>query len=272
MGELSKRGPHRVMRGDLAIAGQPGIICTPGEGLGLPAVSFGHAWLTPADGYRKLLEHLASWGIVAAAPSTERGPVPSHLSLADDMRTALDICTSVRLGTGAISVHPDRLAFAGHGMGAGAAVIAAQKHDVTALALLFPTKTAPAAETIAPSLDQPALILVDNPEDTEGRTLASVWGGDSAVLRTVEKAQADGLADGKRVTAALGIGKTDGKTQDNVRALLTGFLLYTLNGDKQYADFAAPDSVLPKSLVVDPFAEIEPPKSRMAQISQLLGR
>src|SRR6478609_10294106 len=71
---LTRRGPHRVLRGDLAFAGQPGVVYTPASGLGLPAVAFGHGWLTAVGNYRTLLEHLASWGIVAAAPNTERGP------------------------------------------------------------------------------------------------------------------------------------------------------------------------------------------------------
>ena len=74
--QLSRRGPHSVLRGDLALAGQPGVVYTPAEGFGLPAVAFGHGWLTGTSNYVKLLEHLASWGIVAAAPNTERGPVP----------------------------------------------------------------------------------------------------------------------------------------------------------------------------------------------------
>ncbi|MFZ2530500.1 MAG: hypothetical protein WAX14_23085, partial [Rhodococcus sp. (in: high G+C Gram-positive bacteria)] len=123
--QLSRRGPHSVLRGDLALAGQPGVVYTPAEGFGLPAVAFGHGWLTGTSNYVKLLEHLASWGIVAAAPNTERGPVPSALGMSTDLLTVLDICTNVRLGTGRISVHPDRLAVAGHGLGAGAAVLAA---------------------------------------------------------------------------------------------------------------------------------------------------
>uniref|UniRef100_UPI003CC7D41B poly(ethylene terephthalate) hydrolase family protein n=1 Tax=Nocardia abscessus TaxID=120957 RepID=UPI003CC7D41B len=131
---LTSRGPHRVLRGNLAIAGQPGVVFTPESGRNLPAVAFGHGWLTGASHYRTLLEHLASWGIVAAAPDTERGPIPSHLGLAADLLTTLDICTGVRLGDGEISVHPERLALAGHGMGAGAAVLAAGRPRVATLA------------------------------------------------------------------------------------------------------------------------------------------
>lgn len=109
---LTSRGPHRVLRGNLAIAGQPGVVYTPESGRNLPAVAFGHGWMSGSDHYRSLLEHLASWGFVTAAPDTERGPIPSHIGLATDLLTTLDICAGVRLGDGAISVHPDKLVLA----------------------------------------------------------------------------------------------------------------------------------------------------------------
>ena len=70
---LTRPGPHRVLRGDLAFAGLPGVVYTPEAGLNLPGLAFGHDWLTSVERYSGLLEHLASWGIVAAAPDTERG-------------------------------------------------------------------------------------------------------------------------------------------------------------------------------------------------------
>ncbi len=141
------------MRGNLGIAGQPGVVYTPEEGRNLPAVVFGHGWLAGAGNYRRLLEHLASWGFVAAAPDTEHGPLPSHLNLATDLLTTLEICAGVRLGGGDISVHPDKLALAGHGMGAGAAVIAASQRAVGAVAALYPAPTAPSAESLAPEIE-----------------------------------------------------------------------------------------------------------------------
>ena len=47
------------------------------------------------------------------------------LNLAYDLGTTLDIIAGVRLGPGQISVHPTKLAVAGHGFGAAAAVFAA---------------------------------------------------------------------------------------------------------------------------------------------------
>ena len=123
--QLSRPGPHRVLRGDLGIMGIPGIVFAPEEGLGLPAVAFGHDWLQPAERYADLLRHLASWGFVTAAPANHRGGLPSHAGFAADLRTTLEVCAGVRLGDGRISVDARRTALAGHGIGGGAALLAA---------------------------------------------------------------------------------------------------------------------------------------------------
>ncbi|MDT8909684.1 chlorophyllase/cutinase-like alpha/beta fold protein [Amycolatopsis sp. PS_44_ISF1] len=125
LAELSHQGPHEVLRGNLALVGLPGIVFTPRSGLGLPAIAFGHGWVQPTGRYRQLLHHLASWGVVAAAPATQRGPLPSHRLLATDLLTTLDVITTVRLGPDGISVDPEKLGLAGHSTGGGAAVLAA---------------------------------------------------------------------------------------------------------------------------------------------------
>ncbi|MEU4342632.1 hypothetical protein AB0H00_15410 [Nocardia sp. NPDC023852] len=274
---LTGRGPHRVLRGNLAIAGQPGVVCTPESGLNLPAVAFGHGWLTGVAQYRGLLEHLASWGIVAAAPDTERGPIPSHLGLAADLLTTLDICTGVRLGDGAISVHPERLALVGHGMGAGAAAIAAAQRRVAAVAALFPAPTAPSTETLAPDLDVPALILAGATDITSVSSnaipLATAWGG-RAILRAIDGASHNGIIEGRRVLSAVGAGKHEPKTARTTRAMLAGYLLATLAGDKAYRSFADPEETIPHTKVIDPDAprEEEPPKLKVGQLAALLRR
>ena len=262
------------MRGNLGIAGQPGVVYTPAEGSNLPAVVFGHGWLAGAGNYRKLLEHLASWGFVAAAPDTERGPLPSHLNLANDLLTTLDICAGVRLGIGDISVHPDKLALAGHGMGAGAAVIAASRRRVGAVAALFPAPTAPAAEPLAAEIDTPALILAGGADlsstNCNAVALASAWGGPVS-LRTVDKATQNGIAEGRRALSALGAAKHERKTERVAGALLVGYLSYQLLGDKKYEMFAAPEAEIPRTTVVDPKAIPEPEPEHLSpmQVAQV---
>ena len=259
---LTRRGPHQVRRGDLAFAGLPGIVYTPASGFNLPGVAFGHDWLTDVDHYEKTLEHLASWGIVAAAPNTERGFAPSVLNLSVDLGTTLDIITGVRLGPGEISVHPTKLGLAGHGFGGSAAVFAAAglakaaSGAPKAVAALFPTVTQPPVEQPAAALKVPGLVL-SAPDDlhslrTDALHLAEAWEG--SVLHVVSKAEPSGLAEGRRFAKALGMPGSDKKTQKTARALLTGFLLFHLTGDKTYREFADPEAVLPKTEVPDPDA------------------
>lgn len=256
---LTRRGPHRVLRGDLAFAGLPGVVFTPDSGFSLPGVAFGHDWLAAADRYSGTLEHLASWGIVAAAPATETGLAPSALNFAYDLGTTLDIITGVRLGPGEISVHPNKLGVVGHGFGGSAAVFAAAGMPVKpkSVVAIFPTVTAPPAEEPAATLQVPALVL-SGPGDpmtlrSNAVELARAW--DKATLRTVSKAKPGGLIEGRRLARAVGLPGADRSTQKVVRALITGYLLHTLTGDKTYRDFADPDIALPKAPNVDPFAD-----------------
>lgn len=257
---LTRRGPHRVLRGQLAFAGIPGIVYTPASGFGLPGLAFGHDWLTDAAHYADTCEHLASWGIVAGAPDTQRGLAPSVLTLAADLGTTLDVISGVRLGQGDISVDPQKLGLAGHGFGGAAAVFAAAAAGtrVKAAAAVFPSVTKPSAEKSAATLQVPGLVLA-TPDDqkslrTDALEVAASW--DGAVLRVVEKANSAGLAERRRVLGLLGLGLqgSSSRTQKTVRALLTGFMLFHLNGDDTYRQFAEPDAVLPHTAIPDPEA------------------
>ena len=266
---LARRGPHRVLRGDLAFAGLPGVVYTPDSGFNLPGVAFGHDWLTGVARYTGLLEHLASWGIVAAAPDTERGVAPSVLNLAFDLGTALDIAAGVRLGPGKISVHPGKLGVIGHGFGGSAAVFAAagMKAKPQAVAALYPAFTNPPAEQPASALHVPGVVFCAPGSAKELRSNAiELWRAwDTATLRIVAKAKPTGLAEGRRLATAFGLGAPDRKTQKTTRALLTGYLLYALAGDKTYRDFADPDVQLPKTLPMgDEVAPLSPEEKFVA--------
>jgi dienelactone hydrolase len=246
---LSRRGPHRVLRGDLAFAGLPGVVYTPEAGLNLPGIAFGHDWITGVDRYSDLLEHLASWGIVTAAPDTERGFAPSVLNLAVDLGSALDIAVGVRLGPGKISVHPTKLGLVGHGFGGSAAVFAAagMPDKPKAVTAIFPTVTKPPAEEPAATLNV-AGVIFSAPGDpkslrSSASELSKAW--NSATLRVISKAKSGGLVEGRRLTKAFGLPGAHAKTQKVVRALLTGYLLNALGGDKAYREFADPEVQLP---------------------------
>lgn len=267
---LTRPGPYRVLRGDLAFAGLPGIVFTPETGFNLPAVVFGHDWLTGAARYRRLLEHLASWGFVAAAPDTERGPAPSVWNLAADLDRTLDIATGVRLGPGRISVHPGKLALAGHGFGASAAVFAAaQSPDrFKAVAAIFPAVTAPPAEEQAATLNVPG-VLFSAPGDpatlrSNAAQLAGGW--HAATPRVIAKANPAGLPEGRRLSGFFGLPTSDRRTQRRVRALLTGYLLAVLAGDKTYGDFADPLVRLPRTAPPDQLLEPVDPVQKIVAL------
>jgi dienelactone hydrolase len=256
---LTRRGPHRVLRGDLAFAGLPGVVFTPESGMNLPGVAFGHDWLAGADRYLGTLEHLASWGIVAAAPDTETSIAPSVLNLAVDLGTTLDIITGVRLGPGKISVHPTKLGVVGHGFGGSAAVFTAagMPGRLKTAVSLFPTVSKPAAQEPAAALQLPGLILADPGDPMSLRSnaveLARAWR--PATLRNVHKATAGGLVEGRRLARVFKLPGADRGTQKTVRALVTGYLLFQLAGDKTYREFADPEVVLPRTELMDPFAD-----------------
>ncbi len=267
---LTRPGPHRVLRGDLAFAGLPGVVYTPEAGFNLPGLAFGHDWLTGVERYSRLLEHLASWGIVAAAPDTERNVAPSVLNLAFDMGTALDIAAGVRLGPGKISVHPNKLGVIGHGFGGSAAVFTAagMKTKPKAVVAIFPTVTNPPAEQPAATLNVPGVVFSAAGEAKTLRSnvieLSRAWR--PATLRVVAKAKPSGLAEGRRLATAFGLGGPDRKTQKAIRALVTGYLLYALGGDKTYREFADPDIELPRTIAAEEEATPVTPEEKFVAL------
>ncbi len=242
--ELSRPGPHRVLRGDLALVGMPGVVFTPQSGLGLPAVAFGHGWLQPTSRYEELLRHLASWGVVAVAPATGPGVLPSHGQFAVDLRTALDVCVGVPLGDGEtgdgeISVDPSKLGLVGHGMGGGCAVLAAAADDrCRAVATLALAETMPSAVAAARGCTMPGMHLAGGkdrvaPPVGHAQPVAKAWGG-PVQLRTLPKASHLGFLQGKHWTDLLVDGSPEYNTRRASRALVTAFLLRHLTSTPSY--------------------------------------
>ncbi|WP_300017224.1 alpha/beta hydrolase [Pseudonocardia sp.] len=238
--QLSRPGPLPTLRGDLGMVGIPGVVFAPEEGLGLPAVAFGHDWLQPAERYADLLRHLASWGIVAAAPGSHRGVLPSHAGFAADLRTTLEVCAGVRLGDGRISVDSRRTAFAGHGIGGGVAILAAAGHPrVSAVVTVAMAQTRPSALDAARTVTVPTLHLTAGkdtvaPAAGHAEPVAAAAGG-PVVLRTLKKATHTGFLDGRHWTDLILAGSPDSRTRRLTRALVTAFLLRELCGEEAAA-------------------------------------
>lgn len=237
--ELTHRGPHQVLRGDLALVGLPGVVFTPRTGLGLPAVAFGHGWLQPVDRYLGLFRHLASWGFVVAAPGTQRGPLASSRLFAADLRTALDVCTGVRLGDGEISVSAERLGLAGHSTGGGAAVLAAADDSrVRAVATLAASQTKPFATDAAARCGMPSLHLAGGqdvvaPLVGHSRLIAANWAGPTQ-FRVLPKADHMGFAEGRHWSGLLIPGSSNHGALRLAKVLLTAFFLVHVAGQDRF--------------------------------------
>lgn len=234
--QLSQPGPCPVLRGNLGMVGIPGVVFAPEEGLGLPAVTFGHDWLQPAERYADLLRHLASWGIVAAAPSSHRGVLPSSIGFAADLRTTLDVCSGVRLGDGRISVDSRRVALAGHGIGGGAALLAAAGHPrVAAVVTVAVAQTRPSALDAARGVTAATLHLAAGkdtvaPAAGHAEPIAAAAGG-PVWLRTLSKATHTSFLDGSHWSDHILAGRPDARTRRLTRALVTAFLLRHLDDE-----------------------------------------
>ena len=248
LSDLSKRGPHRVLEGDLGYTGLPGKVYTPAEGKNLPGVAFGHDWLKDVAAYEDTLRHLASWGIAVAAPDTETGFKPDHVGLAADLETAMQILGGVRLGNGNISISPGKLGIVGHGMGGGAAVLAAVDNPkAKAVAAVYPANVAPSAVEAARNLFVPGMVVGPG-EDGDSlfdpgnpAKLAYNWAGE-VVYRAPKKGDQQSFSEDNLVKRILGVGKSDRGLQETIRGLLVGYLLHQLDEDKSYASYSEPDA------------------------------
>jgi dienelactone hydrolase len=238
---VSHGGPYRVATGELALAGLAGLIFAPVSGQDLPAVAFGHHWLQPVSRYADTLRYLASWGIVAVAPRTERGLFPSHSGLANDLSTALQLLAHSRLAERAVSVSKDKLGVAGHGTGGGAAVLAASSDEaIKAVVTISAANVLPSAETAAGMCLQPALHIAGRrdritPPIPNAELIAKAWAG-PVQYREISKGEHLGFVEGKHWTSTL-LGSSPQKSVQKVgRVLMTAFFLRHLAGQDQLAD------------------------------------
>ncbi|WP_308252458.1 dienelactone hydrolase family protein [Pseudonocardia sp. KRD291] len=258
LGVLSRPGPHEVRIGDLGLVGLPGTIYTPVEGLGLPAVVLGHDWLQPTSRYVELLRHLATWGFVAAAPNTQRGPLPSTTRFSTDLLTTLDVVCGVRLGDGRISVDARHTALMGHGIGAGAAMLAAARRErLGAVVTLAPSKIAPSNIDAAKVITAPTLHLAAETDSwapaaghAEPIAAAGLEAGRPVQLRTLDDAGHLGFCAGRHWSSILFQNKAQPKTRKITRALVTAFLMQHLLDESRASVLTQGD--VPGAPLVDP--------------------
>lgn len=243
--KVSRRGPFGVDTGDLGFTGIPGAIFVPRDAPSpAPIVGWAHDWTKGPQHYTDTLKHLASWGFVVVAPSTDHGPRPSHQLFADHLSDAIENTLQSTLGRGSVRADPRRIALAGHGLGGGvAALLASQRTDIDAVAMVFPSETVPSAAERASLIDAPGL-LVEASGGTfaeDARDLHVAWRGE-LVHRRLEKAIEKGLVERKSLVVGVGLADPDKRTHRAVRPLLAGYLLATVGDDDDYAAFTDPEA------------------------------
>jgi dienelactone hydrolase len=248
--QLGRPGPYDVKVGDLGVTGLPGRIYVPVEGSGgagrvgrrgrisVPGLVFGHDWCTGVDAYHVTLRHLASWGIAVAAPDTETGFVTDHAGFAADLESSLQVLTGVTFGSGTTVTDSDRLYLAGHGMGAGAAVLTAagrapagqdrqNRPSLRGVIAVYPSDTTPSCYGAARRVETPGLVLDAGRPGTvpvgNASRLAANWRG-PVVYRRILKGSPAGFSEPILRKALLGGAGPEFGVQDLLRALMVGFI------------------------------------------------
>lgn len=134
-----------------------------------PAITFGHGFVTPVTQYESTLTHLASWGFIAIASTTQGSLFPSHSAFAADMRDCLTFLSQQSGTAGSwLEGAVDAAAFgaSGHSMGGGASVLAAAADPrIVAVANLAAAETNPSAQAAMASVTAPVRVIAGS-DDT----------------------------------------------------------------------------------------------------------
>lgn len=144
------------------------------QGNQYPVISFGHGFTLNPNLYVSLYRHLASWGYIVIAPSTETGFFPSHINFARDLafvlkdmkrkgRSAGDIFYQVidSLNTGVF----------GHSMGGGCSFLAGSlDSNIKAISTLAAANTNPSSISAASLIKNPVQLLSGQRD-----SIASYW-------------------------------------------------------------------------------------------------
>ncbi|MFD8151557.1 alpha/beta hydrolase family protein [Streptomyces sp. NPDC059720] len=208
-----------------------------------PALAFGHGFLQGVSKYESLVRHYASWGLISVAPTSHGGPFPHHSRFADDLNAALTWLVAQNGTDGSLfenAVATRQLALSGHSMGAGSAILAAQRNPaVTTLSLLAAAETNPSAATAAAQLAAPAQFLAGS-DDTIARPeqhQRKIYAAKPAPtqLRTVHGGFHCGFMD----SGGLGCDSGAVSRQEQLRltrGMTTAWLLYHLRGEQSWYD------------------------------------
>ncbi|WP_433390948.1 alpha/beta hydrolase family protein [Micromonospora sp. KLBMP9576] len=137
-----------------------------------PVIGFGHGFLQGVSRYYSTMSHLATWGFIVVAPTSQGGLLPNHGAFADDLNAALTWAVAQDTATGsrfAGHVRVDRLGLSGHSMGGGASILAAARNPkVVTVANLAAAETNPSAKSAAATLTVPVRLIAGDRDTTAG--------------------------------------------------------------------------------------------------------
>ncbi|MFG1829855.1 alpha/beta hydrolase family protein [Micromonospora chersina] len=205
------------------------------------AIAFGHGFLQGISRYYSTLSHLATWGFIVIAPSSQGGFSPDHSAFANDLNAALTWAAAQDTTSGsrfAGHVNGDRFALSGHSMGGGASLLAAARNPrVVTVANLAAAETNPSAKAAAATLTIPVQLVAGDRD-----TIAGIAGNQRPIydskppakqLRTIRGGYHCGFMDSSSLFCDSGTISRATQLQLS-RRLLTQWFLRHLNGDATY--------------------------------------
>ena len=268
--ELSRPGPLTVLRGDLGMSGIPGVIYAPEEGLGLPAVAFGHDWLQPPARYADLLRHLASWGFVRRRRRATAGRCPATRASPPTCAARCRSASACGSGTGGSAWTPG--APRSPGTASGAERRSSRRRGSSGwrrwsrspLAQTHPSALEAARKLTVPVLHLAAGKDLVAPPAGHAEQIALSAGG-PVILRTLPKASHTGFLDGRHWSDALLAGSPDGKVRRLTRALVTAFLMRHLCDEDRVDPLV--EGKIPGTTLPEPQRLNLPPASRIRTAS-----
>ena len=128
-----------------------------------PVISFGHGFTLNPNLYAALYRHLASWGYIVIAPSTETGFSPNHLNFAKDLVFVLKDMKRKGRTSGDLfydAVDSNNTGVFGHSMGGGCSFLAGSlDSSVKAVSSLAAATTNPSSVTAIRQIRCPVQLL-----------------------------------------------------------------------------------------------------------------
>jgi len=139
-----------------------------------PVISFGHGFTLNPSLYVALYRHLASWGYIVIAPSTETGFLPNHLNFAKDLVFVLKDMKRKGRTSGDLffnAIDSNNTGVFGHSMGGGCSFLAGSlDSSIKAISSLAAANTNPSSVTTISQIRSPVQLLSGQRD-----SIASYW-------------------------------------------------------------------------------------------------